>query len=238
MSSNAAQGYALRVKDVDRTLPFLPPVTGIKNTPLSSIADATRPLWLIVNGLEQGAIYAKEFADRLLLTGPDPHGLTCDEIAAIYLYTLEFIYAVLNRALRSVNRKQCKPYFPYLRLLLNGLEKLPAYAGTVYRGVKLDLSEVYRVGEETHFWAFSSATQDGAVLEDESFLGSVGDRSLLCIDQMSGRDVSRYSAYQSEKEMLLLPGYKYRIMNCTALPGSSGFRLYNLKQMPGQSALS
>jgi hypothetical protein len=46
---------------------------------------------------------AYQFADDLLSAGPDPFGLTRDDIAAIHLYTQENpIYGALNRALRSV----------------------------------------------------------------------------------------------------------------------------------------
>ena len=36
-------------------------------------------------------------ADELLSAGPDEHGLTRDEIAAIHLYTQELLYRPLNR---------------------------------------------------------------------------------------------------------------------------------------------
>ena len=98
---------------------------------------------------------SEQFAEAHLnkLGGADPHGLTRDEVAAINLYTQEDcgVYSRLNTALRSSDRQHVKPYFRYLRLLLGGLRKLPAYRGSVWRGVKLDLAATW-----TGFWSSCS----------------------------------------------------------------------------------
>ena len=51
-------------------------------------------------------------------------GLTPDERAAIYLYTMECMYYQLNKTLRNEERKQLVPYFSYLKLFLTALWKL------------------------------------------------------------------------------------------------------------------
>ena len=75
----------------------------------------------------------------------NPHCLTHDEAGAIYLYTMEFqgsvsLYTVINAVLRSAERGKVKPYGPFLRLLLGGLEKLPRITAVLHRGVPADLS--------------------------------------------------------------------------------------------------
>lgn len=86
------------------------------------------------------AFLAETFADSFLEKGANPHKLTKDEIAAIYLYTMPWpnatasLYYNLNKALRTADRSAAKPYFPYLRLLLSALKKLPPVVGTVHRG--------------------------------------------------------------------------------------------------------
>lgn len=89
---------------------------------------------------------------------PDPHGVTVEEAAAIYIYTLEFqggpsVYTILNRVLRLADRTEALPYFPVLRILLAGLHKLPKRQVFVQRGVPQDLSKDYRPGKEV--WIFN-----------------------------------------------------------------------------------
>jgi hypothetical protein len=105
-------------------------------------------------------------------------GLTVDQAAAIFLYTYEApvrtqsVYAKLNAALREEDRNLVKPYFAYLRLLLDALVKLPKYDKTLYRGVKVDLKDNYPEGTEFTWWGFSSTTRDAKVLEGNAFLGT------------------------------------------------------------------
>ena len=67
------------------------------------------------------------------------HGLEKDEAAAIYLYTMEMgpgsLYRVLNKTLRFEDRGILKPWFPFLRLFINALKKLPLFKGNAWRGI-------------------------------------------------------------------------------------------------------
>ncbi len=68
-------------------------------------------------------------------------GLTQDESGAIYLYTMQFhdepsLYILLNKSLRAENREQLKPWFPFLKLFVTALHKLPSQNKTVWRGVR------------------------------------------------------------------------------------------------------
>ena len=47
------------------------------------------------------------------------------------------MYAGLNKLLRDKDRTKLLPYFPFLKLLLGGLEKLPNVEGMIYRGLKV-----------------------------------------------------------------------------------------------------
>ncbi|CAF3999040.1 unnamed protein product [Rotaria sordida] len=68
------------------------------------------------------------------------------------LYTMEWepyeksFYVILNSTLRATIRKQLKPWFLYLRLIINALQKLPSTRHVVYRGVKSDFSGEYSRG--------------------------------------------------------------------------------------------
>ena len=92
--------------------------------------------------------------------------LTSDESAAILLYTIEWepceksFYILLNLALRAEKRDTLRPWFSYLRLMINALQKLPAVPETT----------VYRGGETITWWAFSSCTRSIETLNNEQFL--------------------------------------------------------------------
>ena len=67
--------------------------------------------------------------------------ITHDHLRAIYLYTTDAIYPMLNAELRSSNRGLLKEhFFPYLRLLLEAIALLPRMDNQhLYRGVQKDL---------------------------------------------------------------------------------------------------
>ena len=113
----------------------------------------------------------------------DPHGLDQDETAAISLYTHESeLYPTLNDLLRQRDRKRLRPFFPYLRLLMDARRKLPRHVGTVWRGVKgVDLRDKYLKGSEVYWWAFSSTTKDLSTLQNPNFLGTSGLRTVFNI---------------------------------------------------------
>ena len=141
---------------------------------------------------------------------PSIANTTIDEAAAIQLYTQQScLYPRLNSALRDhVHAEKLKPFLPYLKLLLKGLNKLPLVRTRVYRGVSVDLHNEYNqlLGKVFTWWAFSSTTMDAKLMEGAAFLGNKGeDRTLFNIDAI-GIDIAAFSAFPNEMEVLLLPG--------------------------------
>jgi hypothetical protein len=96
------------------------------HSPLVSLESATRPLFDIIRDI--GGLVARAKMNCF----KSPHGLTHDESAAIYLYTMETgkrsVYRVVNRVLRENNHSSALPWFSYLKLLATGLKKLPSYS--------------------------------------------------------------------------------------------------------------
>jgi len=167
---------------------MLKPLEGYEFYPLMSIEQATKPLYPIVDDLERKVCFAKQNSQE-----PRPDGLTPDESAAINLYTMEWtptsssLYIVLNRTLRLEDRDQLKPWFPYLKLFLTGLYKIPSKVDTVWRGVKgVDLSTAYPTGQKCTWWALTSCTTSIEVLKSPSYLGDHGVRTLFSIDCKNG----------------------------------------------------
>ena len=127
------------------------------------------------------------------------------------LYTQETcLYGILNHELRNhTDVDGAKAFLPYLKLLLTGLNKLPLVRAKVYRGIKSDVHEVYNQLKNKVFtwWAFSSTTPQK--YQAEIYLHG-SERTLFAIDAM-GVDISAFSSFPDEQEVLLLPGTRLTV---------------------------
>ena len=215
-------------------------VTGVFANGVPKFTETTPPLESKVPAIAGAAYGATKFAGRKLRrevndgtaqsSTTDCHGLSVDEIAAINLYTQEAVYPTLNEYLRAQNRKQLKPFFPYLALLLTALMKLPSVPKcTVWRGVKgVDLRSLHLTGDTITWYSFSSCTTDGDVAS--SFLGTSGPRTLFAVTVENGKDIQMYSSYEGEKEILVVAGTPLVVDTSMAAPGANGLVLINLTE--------
>jgi hypothetical protein len=197
------------------TLPAqtLLPITGYNKAPLTSLEDSVRSVRHLLDGIDVKIIVAKENAQQR-------YGiLSVEESAVVQLYTMEAIphdrslYYILNKTLRSANRRDLIPWFPYLKLLMTALWKLPSVRGTVWRGIKhVDLCEQYQQGQCYTWWNLSSCTETLTVMETPQFLGTDGLRTLFSIECENGKDIKEYSYLGKEKEILLPPATYFEVM--------------------------
>lgn len=189
----------------------LAPISGYETKPLVSIERAIEELIDILPKIQFYADVAKQNYEN------SHDGLTKDETIAIMLYTMSWnppehcLYFVLNKTLRSSNRKKLEPWYLYLRLLFNGLFRLPPISSTIYRGVKSDLSDEYTCGKKIIWWGFSSCTQVINILKSEQFLGETGVRTMFVIQCHSGRNIHKHSFFPFEQEILLLPATQFEV---------------------------
>ncbi|CAF1001215.1 unnamed protein product [Adineta steineri] len=209
---------------------MLMPIKGYEKMPLVSLEEAVAPLISILPEIQDNVYVAKQRCKSM-----SPNGLTQDESASIMLYSMEWepheecLYFVLNATLRSEDRRRLKPWFSYLKLLLTALEKLPSTRCHVFRGVNLDLTNQYTEGKTFVWWGFSSCTTSiGVFQENEQFLGKTGQRTLFTIECDSGKDISRYSYYQKEKEVLLLAARQFIVV--AYLQPATGLHMIQLKE--------
>ena len=107
---------------------------------------------------------AVEKAEALQADG-QLRGLSVDEAAAIALTSTRPSAKILPYAQRAAaqfrSREALKPFFPYLRLLLQARSKLPKHTQSVWRGVRgVDLTGSFPKGKTIFWWAFNSTSKN------------------------------------------------------------------------------
>jgi len=228
------QSFVSRVISGDGIIRTLSPITGIKKTPLVSLTDACRSLETLIEDLNINLTAALDFADNFLMDKKDPYGLTREEIGAINLFSQDCLYGILNERLRLADRQQVQPFFPYLKLFLTALNKLPKKECTVWRGVKLDLSTEYKSAKKLTWWSFSSCTLKMSMLTNRIFLGDEGKRTLFSTYTKLGVEIQNYSMYPTEAEILLPPGLRLEVIDI--LP-QKDLQIIQLKELEGLSVV-
>ena len=208
---------------------ILSPMAGLMNLPVCSLEKALRGLDDIIPELEQHvAIVTKKCKEAT-------DGLTPDESAAIMIYTLEWeprdssIYNILNQTLRSESGHALKKWFPYLRLLLHALNKLPLYRGTVCSLIRADTTNGYKIGEQITWWGFSTTTDNRSVFESFHFLPQDDARTIFSIECQNGKSIGKYSYFPNEEEILLLPGSQFVVSDISYT--ENGLRLIRLQEI-------
>jgi len=207
---------------------------GLENIPLQSFDDTMKPLQGKLDYIQEYSKASLSFAIERK-SNLNHHNLSIDAIAAINLYTQEWkpreksLYYQMNTALRSDDRYACDTFLPYIKLLMNGgLKQLPPYKGTIWRGVKGDVREKFVKDQEVVFSAFTSCSE-GLSSAGGNFFGKKGLRTLLNIKSYQGRDISPYSSFSREKEILLLPNSRFKVID--VLQVSDELFIVQLKQL-------
>lgn len=161
-----------------------------------------------------------DFADKKLHNSQDPHNLDKEEIAALNLYTSNAVYRKVNQVLREENRHGIRSFAAYIRLLYSALSKLPSKRCSVTRAVDVDLTANFSLGKVYQDWTFTSTTVAGDI---QKFLGRGGSGSLFTFHCNCGKDVANYSNFEQENEILLPPGYTWKVENAVQI-GPSFFQ--------------
>jgi len=179
------------------------PIWGYQHMPLMKLDEAMKEIIFmnpdIKKHIDQATIGCKKVNTKL----------TLDESAAIYLYTMQTpVHIKLNDALRSENRNELEKWFPYLKLLITALNKLPSLGNiTVYRGVEGDISFDLENKPIQRWWSINSCSKNLSVIE--SYLGESG--TFFIIETSYGKNISEYSAMSDEEEIILMPGTRVRL---------------------------
>ncbi len=149
------------------------------------------------------------------------HNLTDDESAALYLYLIigdkDTVHNHLQKAWDKNDRTQMKPWLKYLKLLKNGLSKLPDTTLEVWQGMSAekDMQETLQSDSSPLFTAMglgsSLMEQVKNDLQGEPSSGTI----LVGYDRVDGKDVTDYvpsgqkpTQKSDQKEVLIWPGVK------------------------------
>ena len=155
--------------------------------------------------------------------------LTIDESAAIMLYTYEANsrekspYFILNRLLRSNKYDQLKSWFPYLRLLIEALNKLPKEARVVYRVTAENLFERY-INEKIIIWQSFSSCRTYKQKSNEKLSDGMSVRTVFEINCQTGRNIRKYAYQSTDDEIVLLPGVKFQVISAESY-GEAGHHI-------------
>jgi hypothetical protein len=173
------------------------PIYGYQHLPVLTLEEATEKIIPLFPSVVYYALEAKKNCKR------SSTSLTWDESAAIYLYTMPIpFFSRLNEALRAEDRHALKPWFAFLKLFITALLELPSINKTVWRGVSGDVGSVFNDGYMHTWWSINSCSVDISVVKQ--FLGNSG--TLFAIDASHGKDISMFSVFPNEKEIILMPG--------------------------------
>ena len=176
-------------------------------------ARSTLSLEQSVESLVQFVDKVKEYAEEAKIKSTKSTQLTINESAAVYLYTMKTsFYERFNQTLRTENPPALEPWLDFLKLLINGLAKLPSCKGTLWRGVaNIDASK-FSVGDTFTWWSVTSCSSYASVAA-----GFTCDKGILfCINTIHGKDIKVYSeATNGEEEVILMPGTSLRVKDKT-----------------------
>jgi hypothetical protein len=197
-----------RFTDIDFTFKRLPAVYGFRSKKLVSIEEA---LEKIIPQIEELSYYIK--VAKKYCHDSSEHGLTRDQSASVYIYTMEWgedsLYRVLNQALRSEDRDSLRIWFSYMKLLDTALEKLPTVKDVIWRGVSLDIGKNFTKDQLVTWWSVNSCSSSVNVIKN--FLGTETKSTLFLIQAVHGKSVSGYTAYPNEDEVILGFGAQFRV---------------------------
>ena len=156
---------------------------------------------------------------------PNPNGLSSDEALAVLAYTSESrsgkvnsLYYHVNNVLRLRKSEALRLLKPYLSYLMSAMEKFPIVKGTVYRGVAIDgnlneIKEKYSIGTTVDWSSFTSTSTN--IASALKFRENGRPFIMFQIQVINGRNMSMYSLFPDEEEVLLSPNSHFFISECS-----------------------
>ncbi|CAF2670496.1 unnamed protein product [Rotaria sp. Silwood2] len=207
LAQSAGVAKIFRFVDNEYHSKLFPSVSDYITYELLTLEQCLEPIAARIDRLDQIILLAKDKCHF-----PCEHGLTQDESAAIFLYTIEWnsstLYQMINRDLRLEEQSVSKSWLPYLKLFYTALNKLPNAQINVWRSIQEDTIKELEKNNEFIWWNITSCSSSSDVIKD--FIG-INSR-LLVIKTTTGKDISNYSNFPDQHEIILCPGTRLRFM--------------------------
>jgi ankyrin repeat protein len=136
--------------------------------------------------------------------------LNPNQILAIYLYTSNLeLFRGVNQNLSSITLSS--PWFGFIGCLYQGIKSLPNFVGDCFRAVDtLFDSQTYALGNKVEWGGFSVSNIDW---KNSSELIRQKKGIVFIIKSKTGKNISSYSKFPQEKEIVFLPGTKFEVSN-------------------------
>eukprot|EP00698_Gefionella_okellyi_P023919 TRINITY_DN829_c0_g1_i8.p1 TRINITY_DN829_c0_g1~~TRINITY_DN829_c0_g1_i8.p1 ORF type:complete len:873 (+),score=125.25 TRINITY_DN829_c0_g1_i8:117-2735(+) len=148
----------------------------------------------------------KEIADSTRSTTALPR----ECVFSIRAYTRNEVYAELNSVLRS--GKELGRFKYFCICLIKGLALLPPVSGKFHRGIGgLDLAQVRRAIQMQTIWTWPGFSSTSLSSTASSGFG----KFTFTIHGTFGRNISAFSQFPAEREVLFLPGTSMRVVEVT-----------------------
>ena len=153
-----------------------------------------------------------------------------DGIRGIWDYTTNDGYDVMNRNMREIGPNELSVQ-ERIDATNRGLDQLPNYEGTTYRGTNLPQDVVDHINNGGNYSdrAFSSSSTNPNVAEN-FFNPNRENPTRMTIEGHSGSNVGPFSAAQSEAEILFRGGTEFEVLSNTV--GPDGVRNLVLREVP------
>ena len=178
------------------------PIFGYQYLSIVSLEQAMEKIIPIVPEVTKYISLAKQKCNRRSLI------LTWDESAAIYLYSMPVpFFSRLNEFLRAEDRNSLKPWFVFLKLFITALEKLPSCQIIAWRGVANDVGSAFTDNDMQVWWGVNSCSKALNVVK----LYLDGKATVFAINATNAKDISAFSAFPQEQEVILMPGSHLRV---------------------------
>jgi hypothetical protein len=220
-----------RFGDIDISFKRLPPVYGYRSENVVSLEKALESVESQIHELPHYIKTAKKYCHF-----PSEHGLSRNQSAAVFIYTMEWgdqsLYNVLNKALRSEDRRALTIWFPYLKLFDTALDMLPTLKEILWRGVPLDIGKNFTENQIVTWWSISSCSLKVDVIKN--FFGNTKNSTLFLIQAVNGKKLSGYTVYEKEDEVILRMGTQFRVKG-KPLEQSKGSYIVHLVEIDDSS---
>jgi len=126
---------------------------------------------------------------------------------------MNVLFKKINNMLISRNINQINPWKSFLYYLLSGINKLPMKKETAYRVLDrpiTELSKQYQKGSKICWIGFTSTILSKDVMK--YFVDEQNKKgTFMMINIIEGRDISAFSLFPDEAELLLLPNSQFMV---------------------------